>query len=361
MKRLTAILLAALMLLTAAACRGKEYTGEKDDGDDVMLGKYDFYDYDLSQFIEIGEFKGIEISADELVVSDEETIETIHSFLVENGAVSKTAVTDRAVQKGDFVNIDFEGLRDGVPFEGGTAQGYDGLEIGAGQFIPGFEDGLIGVEIGQTVSLDLNFPDPYPNNPALAGVPVVFNVKVNSIQAYSYPELTDEYVAANFTDYTSAAAFIADVKTSVASERKWSLVRDKLLDSAQVLKYPEKEIASFEDEIYDNYQNYADAYGLSIEQFVEKYMGMTYDVFKQQVKEYAQGEVKTQMLCVAIARREEIELSEEEFNDYVTYYTSQYSYASEEECLQKCGKNNITIWGLTDTVIQTAVDNCVVK
>lgn len=357
MKKTLAILLAALALCGFSACRGEGETASGGSGE--TLGKYEFYDYDLSEYVELGDLNGIEISADDITATDEEALERVHQFLRENDAVSKMPVTGRAVQNGDFVNIDYVGTKDGVAFDGGTAQGYE-LEIGSGTFIPGFEEGLIGAEIGETVALDLTFPEKY-KSAELAGAAVVFTVTVNSIQAYSYPEVNDEFIADNFSEYSSAEAFLADVKTDIISNKKWDLVRGKLLDGAKVLKYPEKEVASFEKELNDNYQNYADAYGVTLEQFVENYMGMTYDAFKQQVTEYSQGEVKTQMICVAFARREGIELSEEEFNDYVTFYANQYNCASNDECLQKYGKNNITIWGLTDTIIQTAVDNCVVK
>ena len=358
MKKLTAILLAALMLLAVSACGGEN--GENDEpAGDGTLGKYDFYDYDLSEYVELGELNGIEISAADIAATDEEAIEQVHEFLVNNDAVSKMPVTGRAVQSGDFVNIDYVGTKDGVAFDGGTAQGYD-LEIGSGTFIPGFEDGLIGAEIGQTVALDLTFPEHY-KSAELAGKAVVFTVTINSIRAYSYPEINEEFIANNFSQYDSVDSFLADVKTNIVSNKKWTLVREKLLDGAKVLKYPEKEIASFENELNDNYQNYADSFGISLEQFVENYMGMSYETFRQQVTDYAQGEVKTQMVCVAFARNEGIELSEDEFNEYVAYYANKYNCASNDECLQKYGRNNITIWGLTDTVIQTAVDNCVVN
>ena len=246
MKKLTAILLAALMLVTASACGG-ENGGSAEPAGDGALGKYDFYDYDLSEYVELGQLNGIEVSADEVSATDEEAIEKIHQFLVENDAASKMPVTGRAVQKGDFVNIDYVGTKDGVAFAGGTAQGYE-LEIGSGTFIPGFEDGLIGAEIGETVALDLTFPEHY-KSAELAGKAVVFTVTVNSIQAYSFPEIDDEFIANNFSDYSSVDAFIADVKTDIAANKKWDLVREKLLDGAKVLKYPEKEIASFENEL----------------------------------------------------------------------------------------------------------------
>ena len=97
-------------------------------------------------------------------------------------------MTGRPAQEGDTANIDSEGTKDGVAFAGGTAQGMD-LELGSGRFIDGFEDGVIGMEIGEEKDLNLTFPDPYDNNPDLAGQPVVFHVKLNSLKAVSYTHL----------------------------------------------------------------------------------------------------------------------------------------------------------------------------
>ena len=102
-------------------------------------------------------------------------------------------LTEGTVEDGDTVNIDYVGKLDGEEFDGGSAEGYD-LEIGSCTFIDGFEDGLIGHEIGEKVTLDLTFPDPYPNNPDLAGKPVVFDVTINAIKESQTPELNDEFV-----------------------------------------------------------------------------------------------------------------------------------------------------------------------
>ena len=102
-------------------------------------------------------------------------------------------MTDRAVETGDTVNIDYTGYIDGEVFDGGSATGAP-LTIGSKRFIEGFEDGLIGAEIGESVTLNLNFPDPYDPNPDLSGVPVVFEVKVNSIGKQIVPELTEDFV-----------------------------------------------------------------------------------------------------------------------------------------------------------------------
>ena len=364
MKRTLAILLAALMLCAFSACgsEGENASGgSASGGAGEQLGKYDFYDYDLNEYVEPGEFKGIEISAAEVAATDDEVLQKVYEYLDGKITVEKKPVTDRPVQKGDFVNIDFQGLRDGVPFEGGTAQGYDGLQIGAGQFIPGFEEGLIGVEIGQTVALDLNFPDPYPNNPDLAGVPVVFNVKVNSIQAYEYPEITDELVAEHAPEYGGAAEFLAHFKAACEDEKKNAAVCEKVLDGAKVIKYPQKELDEFKAQVTRNYQNYADAYGVTLEQFLQQYVGVTYDTFNAQVDELARDQIKERMVWVAIARREGIVVTEEEFNAYLDFSVQTYNYASAEECLNKLGREAIELGALIEKTEKAAVSAAVVK
>lgn len=170
----TAAVLSASLLLTA--CGNKEYLKN------IKAEKY----------VTLGEYKGITATAEKQEVTDELVEELIaDSYLA--AKAEKLPVTGRTVQEGDVVNIDFAGYRDGVAFEGGTAAGFD-LTIGSGQFIAGFEEGLIGANIGDQLSLDLKFPDYYPGNPDLEGQPVVFEVTVNSIAESKNPELTDELV-----------------------------------------------------------------------------------------------------------------------------------------------------------------------
>lgn len=345
MKKITLILISALLLVSFAACGSGE--------------KYGYYDYDLSKYVEIGQFKGIEVSSADIAVSDDEVDGAVREILDNNGISVLADVTDRPVQSGDTVNIDYQGLLDGVPFEGGTAEGSD-LVIGSGQFIPGFEDGLIGAVVGEKRSLDLNFPDPYPNNTELSGAAVVFKVTVNSIKAKDYPELTDDIVK-QVSEYTTVDEWLAEIRNATELEKKWNIVKKKVISSATALKYPDKELDTFVDSLNSSYQQYADNYGVSLDEFVETYMGMSKEEYDQQTLEYAQDYIKTEMVCVAIARREGISLTDEQFKDYVKHYAESYGYSSTDECLKACGKTSITIWGISDIVIQTAVDACVVK
>ena len=151
-KQIGAVVLAGVMMLSLTGC-----------GSNEKAKKY-------SKYVELGDYKGIEYTMDVAEVTDDQVNQQIDSFL--DGLAETEEVTDRAVEDGDTVNIDFTGTKDGEEFEGGSSEGYD-LVIGSGSFIDGFEDGLIGHEIGDEVSLDLTFPEEYPQNEDLAGQDVV--------------------------------------------------------------------------------------------------------------------------------------------------------------------------------------------
>ena len=169
-----AAVFAAAALLTA--CGNKEY----------------LKDIKAADYVTLGEYTGIEASAKEPVVEDG-MVDLYIEMYIKPAYTTTEEVTDRAVETGDTVNIDYTGYIDGEVFDGGSATGAS-LTIGSKRFIAGFEDGLIGAEIGENVTLNLNFPDPYDPNPDLSGVPVVFEVKVNSIGKQIVSELTEDFV-----------------------------------------------------------------------------------------------------------------------------------------------------------------------
>ena len=159
--------------------------GTEDYGPEAYLSGINVADY-----VTLGEYKGIEVSVDAPVVTDE-YLDSYIDYVLQSNMVT-TEITDRPVEEGDIVNIDYEGKIDGVAFDGGTAQGYD-LTIGSGTFIDGFEDGLIGAETGETVDVNVTFPENYQGE-EVAGKDAVFTVTVNSISVETLPELTDEFV-----------------------------------------------------------------------------------------------------------------------------------------------------------------------
>ena len=164
-----AVILAASALL--CACGSREY----------------LKDVKASDYVTLGDYTGLEVNEEKTEINDTIVNDYIESYLLPSFATVEE-VTGRSVEEGDTVNIDYAGYLNGEQFDGGTASGQN-LTIGSHRFIDGFEDGLIGANAGDTLSLNLTFPDPYPNDPDLAGKPVVFEVTVNSIGVQKVPEL----------------------------------------------------------------------------------------------------------------------------------------------------------------------------
>lgn len=300
--------------------------------------------------VTLGEYKGLEVEiTTDYTVTDEHVaaeMESITSALV-------SEVTDRAVQEGDTVNIDFVGKKDDVAFDGGSSTGYI-LVIGSGSFIDGFEDGLIGVEIGQTVDLDLTFPDPYQNNTELSGAEVVFTVTVNSISEPS--ELTDEWVAAN-TDYATVAEYEAQIRAELeetaaakeASEKVkalWVIINE----SFTAKSFPKGAV-----ELMVNYytavqEAEAEAASLSLEEYLETYYTITLDEFNENMQLSVEEMVAQELFMLAIAETEGIELSDEEFAEMVVEYAANY-YTTEDEFIEAYGElylRHIFLWDKVD-------------
>ena len=213
-KRLFTALTSFALVWGLTACGGKD-AGEL---------KY-VTDFKAEDYVTLGEYKEIEVAVESPEVSDS-YLESALSYMLAEDA-EYVPVTGRSVVNGDKVIIDFEGKRDGVAFEGGTSSGYE-LTIGSGQFIDGFEEGVIGMEIGETRDLDLKFPDPYKPNPDLSGVPVVFTVTLHEISEPQVPELTDEYVAGlGLTDCSTVSEYEEYVRERLLEQRQANFVRLK--------------------------------------------------------------------------------------------------------------------------------------
>lgn len=203
-KKLIMALLALSIAVMAAGCGDKKSDKSKDDDkktetsaedtavDTNSKGKVVAVDVDdISKYVKLGDYKNLEVTETKTEITDADVEDYISQQLTYK---AEEITEDRPVQENDTVNIDYTGYLDGEAFDGGSATDSD-LLIGSNSFIDGFESGLIGKSKGEEVTLDLTFPDPYSNNPDLAGKPVQFKVKINAIKAA--PELTDEWVKNN--------------------------------------------------------------------------------------------------------------------------------------------------------------------
>ena len=187
-----------------------------EDGTDSGLINVTKEDYKVSDYIKLGEYKGIKYTVNKLEVTDADIETAIQEDL--QAAATEQEIKDRDVVKdGDIVNIDYEGLKDGVAFDGGTAKDSD-LVIGSGSFIPGFEDGLIGATVGKQVDIKTTFPEDYQST-ELAGQEVVFKVTVNAIKEKVVPELTEDYVKENLK-FDTIDAYKEDIRKKLQEENE---------------------------------------------------------------------------------------------------------------------------------------------
>lgn len=256
-----------------------------------------FKDVKLSKSVELGEYKGITVdkSSDEYKSYYEDTITA--DVRNNNLYVKKT---EGNVAKGDTANIDYVGKKDGVAFDGGTAKGYD-LEIGSGSFIDGFEDGLIGVEIGKTVDLNLKFPENYGNE-ELNGAAVVFTVTVNYVTTTTAREPSDYY---KDLGYESLEKYEEKV-TKTAIE---SYLIDKICDSSKVKNYPKND----ENILYKAFKNRISAelkssYGIDYETYLSSVGTTEEEIIKEQIHPM----METYMILYAILDKENIKFEQKE-------------------------------------------------
>ena len=279
------------------------------------------YDYDLGEYVVLGEFPKVtydNASVDELVA---DSVNQIASNFAET-----KEITDRAVKDGDTVNIDYVGTMDGVAFDGGTDQGYD-LVIGSGNFIPGFEDGLIGHTLGEEVVLDLTFPDSY-HVADLKGKAVVFTVKINKITESIVPELTDAMVESlEQDDYKTVAEFNAFITDLATKEVIW----ETYVKSCEIKKYPEKEVDGYINNVISNYTVQAQYYNMTLESLLS-IMGFSgLDQFKEYVEKDVKNTVATEMVIYQTVREKKIEVSDEEYSTYALELAEENGIASVEE------------------------------
>ncbi len=274
-------------------------------------------DLKAKDYVILGNYSELEIEVAEPEVTDE-YLDGYLSYIMMNSATYEP-VTGRSVQTGDVVNIDFEGKQDGVAFAGGTAQDYE-LTIGSGQFIAGFEDGVIGMEIGETRDLDLNFPDPYKPNPDLSGAPVVFTVTVNSISEVKPAELTDEYVAGlgiegceTVEDYRNYLyEGLMEQAMTVYEEDKMDAALTAMEESSVFEEPPAGIVTRLKDMLMSNAQAYAGMSNLEIGDYVSRAYGGSAEDYEETLTEQAKAMAQSYIMAAAIADKEKIKVTDEE-------------------------------------------------
>lgn len=320
-KRLAIILLALGVLGMLTGCNKDKENKKEESQQEVSLvnekGLVVAADVEnIKDYVKLGEYQNLEISeAPKQEVTEEVLENNIHYLLLKK--YKPVEVTeDRAVQQDDTVNIDYTGYMDGEPFEGGAGTGAD-LRIGSGQFISGFEDGLVGHKKGEEVTLDLTFPDPYKTNPDFSGKAVQFKVKINKISAP--PKLTDEWLAEN-TEFKTVEEFRNNQKESIQKSLDMdydSKVKSDLfslvVENSEITEYPEdlmKEAKALVREQLD--AMYQSQVGITLDDYIEQ-QGITEEETEKALQESAQQYLTQNMIVQAVMDAEGMKLTEKEY------------------------------------------------
>lgn len=304
--------------------------------------------------VTLGEYKGVEVPKADLTVTDEEVAAEIDRERDKNART--ITVEDRPVQSGDQAVIDFEGFVDGVAFEGGKGESYP-LTIGSNTFIPGFEDQLIGAEVGKEVDVNVLFPAEYQEK-SLAGKPALFKVTVKEIKVKELPELDDDF-AQDVSEFDTLEEYRADVrknleakKAEAAKTAKEDAAVDKIIENAS-MEIPDAMVETQTRQMMDDFANRMQQQGLSMEQYFQ-FTGMDAEKLAEQMKPSALKRIQTRLVLEAIVKAENIEATEEEYMAEIKKMADMYQMEVEklEQLVGEYEADSIK----EDIAVQKAVD-----
>ena len=262
--------------------------------------------------VTLGEYKGLKKDQAPVEVTEDDVKEELDRVAKRNARTIE--ITDRAVEDGDNVNIDYAGTIDGKAFDGGTAQGYD-LKIGSHSFIDNFEEQLIGHSIGEELDVNVTFPENY-HAADLAGKPAVFGVKINSIKAEELPEIDDEF-AKDVSEFDTLEEYKEDLKKTITERKQKQAeteLKNKLLDqvvSASTMDMPKAMVDEQCDQMINEYAQTLRYQGMDMNQYM-KYTGTTMESLVASVRPEAEKRLKENLVLEAIAKAEGVEASDED-------------------------------------------------
>lgn len=311
----------------------------------------------------LGKYKGVEVEKSDVSVSDEEVDAELAAEQEKNASYNE--ITDRPVADGDKVNLNFEGFVDGVAFEGGKGEDYP-LTIGSGSFIPGFEEQLVGAEIGKEIEVNVTFPENY-QSAELAGKPAVFKCTVLKITEKVLPELNDEF-ADDVSEFSTLEEYKADIRKNLevkkeekARTEKENKVIDAIIADSEI-EIPEPMLKAQQEQIVDEFAQRLQSQGLNIDQYFS-YIGGSREKMMEEVKDQADKRIRTRLVLEEIVKAENIVATEEDFE--VELGKLAEAYGTDVDTVKKIFEGREKDRMMEDIAVQKAVsfvaDNAVVK
>ena len=271
----------------------------------------------------IGTYKGLSASKEEVKITDEDVENELKPYIQR---ATRLVNVEREAKEGDTVLIDFEGFDNGVPFEGGKGENY-ALELGSHSFIPGFEEGVVGLKPGDEKDLDVTFPEDY--TPELAGKPVVFKIKVHEVKEPQPPVLDDEF-AKDVSDFDTLEEFKKDLGEKLKERREHAAehafedaVMDALIENLEV-ELPQAMVDFRADQVIQDYAERFERQGISFQQYLQM-TGQTLESMREQGRGAAERQIKYEMALDAVAAAENMTVTDEELEAEYKSMAEQYS------------------------------------
>ena len=306
--------------------------------------------------VKLGQYKGLSAPKAEVKVSAADVNHRLEEMAQRN---SRLVGVDRSAEKGDTVNIDYEGFDNGKPFAGGKAEGFD-LELGSGSFVPGFEDQLIGMSAGEEKDIDITFPEDYHAD--LAGKAVVFHVKVNAVKVKEVPAIDDEF-AKDVSEFDTLDELKADVRGKITAEREEAagrafedILMGKVADGLTG-EIPDAMVEAQAQRFVDNFRMQIQSQGLPFDKYLEM-TKMDVDSLLEQAKEPAARQVKMDLAVGAIIKAEGLEATDEDVDAEYEKMAKQYGMEA-EEIKKYMDAEVIREQVLRDKAIRVVVDSAV--
>ena len=337
---------------------GQETEAAKQDGEPAGGGML-LDTLHTEEYVSVAEYKGIQVAEPQPQVSQEEKASYIDYLLSMN--------PPEGVEDGDTVVIDYVGTKDGVAFEGGTASGAY-LTIGSGQFIDGFESGLIGAKTGDTVELNLTFPEDYKTE-ELAGEEVVFTVTVNTIRAAEPQELTDEFVRGLGLEECSSIAEFDEYVYNILYEQAVAAYEDNvknaivtvLMDSSQFKKDPPQDMTDrYAKTLTYNLTLQAESNGMSLSDFMMMFYGMDEETYLAEIQSMAKMSAQQYIMMQAIANQEGLNISEGELDSQIQKLAEESGYGSAEEYRAQLDVEDYKEYLMGQKVLDFLMENAVI-
>lgn len=296
----------------------------------------------LKPEVKLGKYKGVKVEAMDTTVTDEDVQAELDKVKEQNARL--VAADDKAVEDGDQTTIDFEGFVDGEPFEGGKGEDYP-LTIGSHSFIDTFEEQLIGKKVGEEVEVNVTFPEQYQAE-ELAGKPAMFKVTIKEIKVKEYPELDDDF-AQDVSEFDTLEEYKADIKKNLEEKKaqeaeadKESKVIEAIVKDSE-MDIPEKMIEAQCQQMVEEFAQNIAMQGISFEQYMQ-FTGATVEQLTEQVKPQAQARVGSSLVLEAIVKAENIEATEEEYDEEIKKMAERYQMEADKvnELLSDDDKKN---------------------